>query len=67
MKKDASIFYKCAKFYTAEEMRELIRGAGFNEPEVYQTIFDSLENIKTVQPVMPGHGKGSYLLFKAFK
>jgi ubiquinone/menaquinone biosynthesis C-methylase UbiE len=62
-----SIFYKEAKFYTAENMSVKLKKAGFNNLEFLQTLFHNLDDIKTVEPAEPGYGKGSYILIKSTK
>jgi hypothetical protein len=64
---DKSIFYRDAKFFTTEEVLELLRQTGFVVSEIYQTVFGKLSEVKEVHPVEKGYGKGSFIVIKAVK
>ena len=64
---DKSIFYRDAKFFTTEEVLELLRQTGFVVSEIYQTVFGKLNEVKEVHPVEKGYGKGSFVAIKAKK
>ncbi|MDI3475697.1 MAG: hypothetical protein PWQ79_916 [Thermococcaceae archaeon] len=65
--KDESVFYKEARFFSTEELLELLKKVGFREFEIVQTLFHRLDEIKSVEPVKPGHGEGSFVVIKAVK
>ncbi len=62
-----SIFYKQARFYSVQEIEQELLNAGFSNLQFSQTLFGDLDNIKSVEPSIPGYGKGSYVLIKAIK
>ncbi|WP_054841057.1 class I SAM-dependent methyltransferase [Thermococcus peptonophilus] len=65
--KNESIFYKEARFFSTEELLELLKKVGFREFEIVQTLFHRLDEIKSVEPVKPGYGEGSFVVIKAVK
>ena len=66
-KKQDNPFYRNAHFYSAEEEIQLINQLGFIQKEIYQTIFLSLDAIKTIEPVKQGYGEGGFVVIKALK
>ena len=65
--KDESLFYKEATFWGTEELYEILIQTGFNVTDTYQTIFGKVEEIKEIQPILDGYGKGSFVVIKAKK
>jgi len=65
--KDKSIFYKDAMFFGTKELLELLNNTGFKTNNIYQTVFGKLDEITTVQNVLSGYGKGSFIVIKAQK
>lgn len=65
--KEESVFYRDARFFSTEELLELLKKASFREFEVVQTLFHRLDEIKEVEPVKPGYGEGSFVVIKAVK
>jgi SAM-dependent methyltransferase len=65
--RNESIFYRDARFFSTEELLELLKKAGFREFEIVQTLFHRLDDIKSVEPVKPGYGEGSFVVIKAVK
>ncbi|MBN1226687.1 MAG: class I SAM-dependent methyltransferase [Deltaproteobacteria bacterium] len=65
--RDESLFYKIATFYSTDDVVSNMKKAGFCEFSFAQTIFHSLHDIKEVEPVNQGYGKGSFVVIKAMK
>jgi SAM-dependent methyltransferase len=65
--KDKSIFYKDAVFFGTKELLELLNNTGFITNNIYQTVFGKLDEITSVQNVLSGYGKGSFIVIKAQK
>ncbi len=65
--KDKSIFYKNATFFGTDELKAILKNTRFEIVEVYQTIFGKIDEIKNIQEVEAGHGKGSFIVIKAQK
>ncbi|MHA1844694.1 MAG: class I SAM-dependent methyltransferase [Promethearchaeota archaeon] len=65
--KEQNVFYRVAKFYSVEEVLQYLRKARFSNFEFSQTIFHQLSEIKALEPVRPGYGKGSFVIIKAEK
>ncbi|RMD46565.1 MAG: class I SAM-dependent methyltransferase [Aquificota bacterium] len=63
--KEENPFYRFATFFSTEEVVEILKSTGFTVSEVYQTIFHLLPDIKEVEPVEKGHGKGAFVVIKA--
>ena len=66
-RKDTSVFYKEAQFYSVMEVEETLLATGFRNLTFSQTLFSDLDTTTTVEQSIPGFGKGSYVLAKAFK
>ncbi|WP_232473522.1 class I SAM-dependent methyltransferase [Thermococcus profundus] len=65
--KNESTFYKEARFFSTEELLELLKKVGFRGFEIVQTLFHRLDEIKSVEPVKSGYGEGSFVVIKAVK
>ncbi|MEA2012009.1 MAG: class I SAM-dependent methyltransferase [Verrucomicrobiota bacterium] len=65
--KEKSVFYKDATFYGTEELLGILKDTGFKTTEIVQTIFGELEKINTIQEVLSGFGKGSFVVCKNLK
>ncbi|MDP8218279.1 MAG: class I SAM-dependent methyltransferase [Candidatus Theseobacter exili] len=65
--KAQSVFYSIANFYSTDEVLSYLKKTGFSEFAFRQTIFHDLREIKKVEPVINGCGKGSYVVIKAKK
>lgn len=66
-KRDQSLFYKQASFYSVLELEAKLKRAGFKILAFSQTLFNDLDKITQAEPVKPGYGEGSYILIKAIK
>lgn len=68
LRRSGSLFYRRARFYSADEVACLLKRAGFVELEFRQTLFgDDIEGVKEAQPVKDGRGEGSFVVIKAKK
>ncbi len=65
--REESVFYREARFFSTEELLELLRKAGFKKFEMVQTLFHKLDEVREVEPVKPGYGEGSFVVIKAVK
>ncbi|ASJ01154.1 methyltransferase type 11 [Thermococcus gorgonarius] len=65
--REESVFYRDARFFSTEELLELLKKIGFKKFEIVQTLFHKLDEIKEVEPVKPGYGEGSFVVIKAVK
>lgn len=66
-KKEKSTFYRQARFYSTEEIVQMLTEAGFGTIEFSQTLFHQPEKLKAIEEPEAGFGKGSYILVKATK
>lgn len=66
-RKNLSIFYKEAKFYSVDEIIFYLKKSGFRELSFMQTIYKDLRELKDIEPVKEGYGEGSFVVVKAFK
>lgn len=64
-KKDRSVFYKDAIFYSVKEILSILRENNFDNTEVIQTIFGKLPEINKVQRFKEGFGEGGFAVIKA--
>jgi SAM-dependent methyltransferase len=65
--KDESVFYKDATFLSVDEVTHHLRKGGFHDFVYRQTIFHPLREIRTIEPVRRGYGKGAFIVIKAVK
>ena len=67
-RKDKSIFYKTAKFYSTEEVVDYLKLAGFKGFSFCQTLVNAdLKHMNKPDAVLDGFGKGSFVVIKALK
>jgi SAM-dependent methyltransferase len=66
-RKDKSVFYRNATFYTTNELVEHLARAGFGDFAFRQTLFKALEDMDDVDPVREGHGQGSFAVVRGIK
>ena len=65
--KERSVFYRAATFYTTDEIMEIMKHAGFSRFTFRQTIFQGLAETSADEPVLPGYGKGSFVVLRGEK
>lgn len=65
--KETSVFLKDASFYTPEKLTELLIATSFNDLFFVQTLFRKLNEIKEMEPVKNGYGKGSFVVVRSVK
>jgi SAM-dependent methyltransferase len=63
--KENSAFYRVATFYSVDEIISYLRQIGFGHFDFRQTIFQSLNDIRGVEPVESGFGRGSFVAIRA--
>ena len=59
------MFYRDAKFYSADEVQRLLRTAGFTGPDWIQTLFKPLEETREIEAVRAGRDQGAFVVVKA--
>ncbi len=57
-----NIFYREANFFSASEVERLLRNSRFVEPVWVQTLSKPLKEIREIEPLQPGHGKGGFVV-----
>lgn len=65
--KNKSVFYRHATFYTAEEVLEMLGHAGFSGFTCRQTLFRNIAKVSDNEPVLPGYGRGSFVVIRGGK
>jgi len=65
--KNDNVFYRDAVFYSVDEVVDILTQSGFRQFSFTQTIFNSLENIKSIEPATEGFDKGSFIGIKGVK
>jgi ubiquinone/menaquinone biosynthesis C-methylase UbiE len=65
--KHESTFYKTARFHNVNKVLSELGKAGFKHATIRQTLFNNLDEIKTVQPSKSGYGEGSFVVVGAMK
>lgn len=63
--REENVFYRAARFYSAEEVEWLLGAAGFDAPVWAQTLSSPLAEIREIEPLRAGHGQGSFVVVKA--
>lgn len=67
-KKESSPFYKYARFFSVDEVKNMLKRNGFNVKQILQTLFvDDLRNVKEIDEVKDGYGQGGFIGIKALK
>ena len=62
-----NVFYKIATFYSVDDVIPYMKKAGFRNLTFTQTIFHTLEEIKEVEAMKEGYGKGSFVVVSGMK
>jgi hypothetical protein len=60
-----SVFYRDASFYSAAEVEDLLRAAGFHIEGWGQTLSQPLAGITHIEALRPGRGTGAFLVVAA--
>jgi len=55
-RKEASVFYRAATFYSVNQVRDWLTGLSFADSCAYQTIFQPLDRIERMEPIWNGYG-----------
>jgi SAM-dependent methyltransferase len=63
-RKDESVFYRAARFFTVPEILASLARAGFGKTDLRQTLFGPLEQTGADEGVRPGHGEGSFVAIR---
>lgn len=66
-KRKWSTFYKHARFWSVNEIRNLLEKTGFKDLEFNQTLFGNIDDITEVEFPKEGYGEGSFVVVKATK
>lgn len=66
-RKDKSVFYKDAVFYSVEEIAGHLRKAAFSDFVFRQTLFGDPDDMEKADNVKQGHGEGSFVVIRAGK
>lgn len=66
-KKQSSVFYKDATFYTVNEVVDYLKRARFNDFSFTQTIFPETDNSQDIQPAREGYDEGSFIVARGMK
>jgi SAM-dependent methyltransferase len=66
-KKNESVFYKVATFYSVDEVVSHVKKAGFSDFSFTQTIFPNLTGIREIELIKGGYGEGAFVVLKAIK
>lgn len=62
-RKEESVFYREATFYSTEEVLSYVKRAGFTNPTIMQTLFSE----KPIDTIRPGYGIGSFVVISCPK
>lgn len=60
-------FYRNAKFYSVDEVLNLLMKNGFKVENTYQTIFSNPETMNSPDKVIEGYGKGAFVVINSTK
>ena len=66
-KRNESVFYKIAAFYSVDEVILHLKKAGFKRFDFTQTIFHDLQDIRDVEPIKSGYGDGAFIVVRAVR
>ncbi len=60
-------FYRIASFFSTDEIMGFLKQCTFNNIEVIQTVFGTIETIDEIQPHKNGYGEGGFVVIKSEK
>lgn len=63
--KDENPFYRDATLYATDEVLDRLDSLGFHDVQIAQTIFHSLTDVRSIEPVRDGYGTGSFVAVSA--
>jgi len=66
-KKSKSKFYRIARFYSTEEVIEMLKKCGFGNIKTCQTLFDLPENLSKIEYPKEGYGEGGFVVIYGSK
>ena len=66
-RKNQSLFYKNATFYTVDDLLLHLKLAGFSMFSFSQTLFGPLDEMREPHQIKKGYGEGSFVVIKAGK
>lgn len=66
-KKDQSVFYREAIFYSTGTITRHLRKSGFCDISCVQTLFNDLSDIPRIESPCRGYGRGSFVVVRAVK
>ncbi len=66
-KKQHSLFYRNATFYSVDDLIGHLKTAGFQIFHYAQTLYHLPADMRAIDPVRQGHGEGSFVVIKAEK
>jgi len=65
--KDENVFYKYATFYSVNDVVFYLKKTGFKNFDFLQTVFHNLKEVRTIEPIEEGYGRGSFVVVDAVK
>ena len=66
-KRESSVFYRNAHFFSTADVTTLLTGAGFLALEYRQTLFTPPDSMQAPDPVQAGFGDGSFVVVRGWK
>jgi ubiquinone/menaquinone biosynthesis C-methylase UbiE len=66
-KKEKSLFYRVANFYSTKEVLNILKKAGFSRPKIKQTLFTLPKKLSQKDKVEEGYGKGGFVIIRMRK
>jgi SAM-dependent methyltransferase len=60
-----NVFYREATFFSADEVEQLLCNTGFTEPVWVQTLSQTLDETREIEPLRAGYGQGAFVVVKA--
>ena len=64
-RREESVFYSLAEFYSVAEIVASLSGAGFHKFHYRQTLFGHPKETSSSEPIMCGYGEGSFAVVRA--
>lgn len=66
-RKDKSVFYKDAVFYSVEQIVAQLTAASFDQFDFRQTLFNLPDQLEAIEPVRKGQGQGSFIVVRGIR
>jgi SAM-dependent methyltransferase len=66
-RREENLFYRQAHFFSTSEVVAIMSRGGFSDYRFHQTLFRPVSDTSITEPVLPGHGRGGFVVVSGTK